>query len=281
MKIKEIVEKILEYHPIFPDDYCGCDDYKCGNPDDECSGIVVALAPTINVIKKAIQLKANLIIVHEPTFYTSIDGPGWYEEFNNSVYNEKRKLLDDNGITIWRDHDHLHAHNPDGIFTGIVKYMGFEGKTELVKDTGGFPHYIVDVGEMTLNDLCKYYVEKIGLNGVRYIGNPDMLVHKIAFVGHLYPQDINNEYSVKVIKTLEIDADVIVPGEIIDWTVLSYVRDAVELGKNKAVLNIGHFNSEELGMKYMKDWLSELINNKVDITYVPSGDMYSFYKKGE
>ena len=57
------------------------------------------------------------------------------------------------------------------------------------------------------------------------------------------------EYSVRVIETLEKKADVILPGEVIDWTTLSYVRDAMDLGMNKAVINIGHFNWEELGMK--------------------------------
>lgn len=280
MKIKEVINKILNYHPKFPDDYDGCDNYKCGNPEDECTGIVIALTPTINVIRKAIELNANLIIVHEPTFYSSLDGD-WNQDFKNSVYEEKVKLLNDNGITIWRDHDHMHANNPDSIFTGVIKYLGFEGKAVLDIDTGGFPHYVIDVGETTLKELCEHYIEKIGMNGIRYIGNLDMPVHKIALVGHLYPEDINNEYSVKVIKTLENDVDVIVPGEVIDWTVLSYVRDAIELGKNKAVLNIGHFNAEELGMKYAKDWLDELLENKIEVTYVPSGDMYNFIKQGE
>ena len=32
MKIKEVIEKILLYHPQILD-YEGCDDYKCGNPE--------------------------------------------------------------------------------------------------------------------------------------------------------------------------------------------------------------------------------------------------------
>ena len=54
MKIKEVIEKILNYHPKFPESYDGCDNYKCGNPEDECTGIVSALRPSIPVIKKAI-----------------------------------------------------------------------------------------------------------------------------------------------------------------------------------------------------------------------------------
>ena len=68
----------------------------------------------------------------------------------------------------------------------------------------------------------------------------------------------------------------ILPGEIIDWTVASYVRDAVQQGRNKAMINLGHMNWEELGMKYAKDWISELVENQVPVTYVPSEDMYRF-----
>ena len=105
MKIREVVERILAYHPATPG-YRGCDDYKCGDPEAECTGVVTALSPNISVIRKAIELNANLIVVHEPTFYTSEDGPGWFEPFGNSVYQEKRKLLDDHGIVVWRDHGH-------------------------------------------------------------------------------------------------------------------------------------------------------------------------------
>ncbi|MBO7698249.1 MAG: Nif3-like dinuclear metal center hexameric protein [Erysipelotrichaceae bacterium] len=286
MKIKEVIEKILEYHPQLKG-YKGCDDYKCGDPEKECTGIVSALTPNIAVIRKAIELKANLIIVHEPTFYTSDDGPGWFEDFPNDVYETKKKLLDENGIVVWRDHDHMHAHDPDSIFTGVLKYLGWQDKAELDADTGLFAHYYVKIDEMSVREVADYLIEKIGINGARIVGDPDARVSRLAVVGHLYPMDYKKkdgskgEYSVKVIETLQKKADVIIPGEVIDWTTLSYVRDAMELGMNKAVINIGHFNWEELGMRYMKDWLSELLQNKIEVTYVPSGDMYRYINKGE
>ena len=285
MKVREVVDKILDYHPHL-EGYKGCDDYKCGDPEVECTGIVTALTPNIAVIRKAIELGANLIVVHEPTFYSSQDGPLWTENFPNDVYEEKKKLLDENGIVIWRDHDHMHAHNPDAIFTGVLKYLGWQDQAVLDDDTGLFAHYIVKIEETSVRELAGYIIDKIGINGARIVGDPEAKVSTLAFVGHLYPQDYHKkdgssgEYSVRVIETLQKKADVIIPGEVIDWTVLSYVRDAMELGMNKAVINIGHFNWEELGMKYMKDWLSELIENKIEVTYVPSGDIYRFVTKG-
>ena len=285
VKNREIIEKILAYHPDLGPDYKGCDDWKCGDPERECTGVITAMVATMNVIRETIRLGANLIIVHEPTFYTSEDGPGWFEDFPNAVYEEKRKLLDDNGITIWRDHDHMHIHNPDGIFTGVIKYMGWEGRAVPDFDTGSFGHYIIDLPEeITLEALCRQLIDTIGLNGLRYIGDPKAKLRRAAIVGHLFPGPCTKkrsdgaemEYGNVITQTLEERVDVILPGEVIDWTTAAYVRDAVQQGRAKAMINMGHMNWEELGMKYAKDWISELLGGAVSVTYVPSEDMYSF-----
>ena len=54
MKIREVIEKILEYHPHL-EGYKGCDDYKCGDPEQECTGVVTAMVPNVAVIRKAIE----------------------------------------------------------------------------------------------------------------------------------------------------------------------------------------------------------------------------------
>lgn len=286
MKNREVIEKILAYHPNLPG-YHGCDDWKCGNPEAECTGIVTALVPTVNIIKKAIALNANLIVVHEPTFYTSEDGPGWFEDFPNAVYDEKRRLLDSHGIAIWRDHDHMHAHSPDSIFTGVIKYLGWEGRAVPDFDTGSFGHYIIEFPEMTVGELCRHIIRSIGLNGIRYIGDPGAKVRSAAIVGHLFPGPCGkkrrdgtpSEYGVQIIRALEEKVDVILPGEIVEWTALSYVRDAVQQGRAKAMINIGHLNWEELGMKYAREWISDLVDGRLPVTYVPSEDMYRYVLK--
>ena len=264
MKIREVIDRILDYHPHL-EGYKGCDDYKCGDPDQECTGIVTALTPNVSVIRRAIDVGANLIVVLE----------------------EKLKLLNEHKIVVWRDHDHMHAHQPDSIFTGVLKYLGWEENAEVDTDTGLFAHYIVKIPEMSVKELAGYLIDRIGLNGARIVGDPEMKATRVALVGHLFPNQYRRkdgsigEYSVKVIETLEKKADVIIPGEVIDWTALSYVRDATDLGIHKAVINIGHFNWEELGMMYMRDWLDDLLDDEMKVVYVASGDMYRYVKKGE
>jgi len=287
MTIQEVVDRILAYHPCLPD-YQGCDSFKCGDPGAECTGIVTALTATVSVVRKAAGLGANLIIVHEPTNYTSADYPGWREDFPNEVFGEKERLLTEHGIAVWRDHDHLHAHRPDGIFTGVLRAFGWEEYHKTDFSMGPFASFLVELPEKTtLKALLKTLRETIGMNGIRYIGPEDMPIGKLALAAHLYPMggaDRRNragfpkEYSVELIRYFEEEGvDAILPGETIDWTLLSYVRDAVQLGQKKAIIQLGHFNWEELGMRYAAQWLPPLLDGKTAVTYVPSEDMYSYY----
>ena len=288
MTIQEVIDKILQYHPAIMR-YTGCDEFKCGDPSAECTGIVTAMDATVNVVKKAAELGANLIIVHEPTNYTSSDRPGWYEDFKNDVFAEKWKILSDNGIAVWRDHDHLHMHQPDGIFAGVLKNLGWFDYAEVDTSMKMFAHFIVTLPEdrqTTLQALLSQLKNTIGMNGIRYIGPSDMPVRKLALVGHLFPGSMKEknhggefkEYSVEIIRYFEEQGvDVLLPGETIDWTVLNYVRDAVQLGQNKAVVTLGHFNWEEMGMRYAKEWVQDLVGDALTVTYVPTEDMYSYY----
>lgn len=285
MKNREVIEKILAYHPQIPD-YHGCDGYKCGDPEAECTGIVSALVPTVDVIRKAAILGCNLIIAHEPIYFQTPDFPEWRGPFRNEIYEKKRELLEQHGITVWRDHDHIHAHRPDGIFTGVLKYLGWEDFYYPAGNEIPF-FYPVQIPEITVAELRAYLMEKLGLNGLRYIGNPSDKVTRIGLCAHLYPggfcpgdTDTNfyQDYATMLIGEMEKEngTQVLIPGEIIEWDVLSYIRDAVAFGKVRACMNIGHFNLEELGMRYAADWIGELIDHQVPIHYIPSGDIFHY-----
>lgn len=285
MKHKEVVQKILGFHPDLGADYDGCDNYKFGDPEDECTGIATAIVADIDVIRKAAEINANLLIVHEPTFYSTPDFPDWRSGGRNEVYEEKCRLLEKNGITIWRNHDHMHAHRPDLIFEGVIKYWGWQDYL-CEDDPFDVPFgYTFKLPQMRVDELGRLLCRKLKLNGLRYLGNDDALIRYAAIVGHLsggfgdLPSPdpaLHREYGTDLIKSMERGLDVIIPGEVIEWTTLSYVRDAVQLGKNKAVMNIGHFSMEELGMRYAEDWIKELVNHELPVNYIPSGDIFSF-----
>ena len=269
MTIRNIIDTILDYHPDIGDRRT-CDVIIGSNPEVECTGILVSIAPTVEIVKKAIEIGANFIFVHEPTFYSGYDDEcEWLE--GNEVYEEKLKLIKENGIVIYRDHDHIHMHNPDGIFHYLIKqleWMDYRTDTESHVPDFKLP-------ETTLGELVKHVKAKMGLDTIRFIGDPNAVVSTVAFCGHLLPNaDTNWSNNDQVAKSW--DYDVVIPGEIVEWTVPLYFHDAKALGKAKGMIMPGHFIQEEAGMRWAQEWLRPLVGDDLNITFVAAGDMFSY-----
>ena len=133
MKISEIIQKLVSFHPPIDESHT-TDVVKWGDPNKECTGIVVTCFASSDVIREAAKLGANLILAHEPLFWTHEDKTDWLAD--SAVFTEKAKLLDDAGIVVWRDHDHIHGGDPghdlkhmDYIFYGIMKELGWRTST--------------------------------------------------------------------------------------------------------------------------------------------------------
>jgi len=276
MTIQQIVDRILAYHPEIPDydlNPNGCDHFKCGDPSQECTGILVTCAASVDIVRKAIELGCNFILVHEPAFYTHLDQLDWLE--GDPVYEQKAKLIADHGIVIWRDHDHIHRHSPDGIFYGMMKELGWE---DYIIDSTARRAEHYRLPETTVEAVARHLIDKMHLNGVRIIGDPAAKVSTVSFISHI--RDGDNETQQKLTKLMmERGIDLVIPFETVDWTIASYVRDAWQLGMNKAMIQPGHISAEELGMKWAVNWLAELIGNAHPIHYCPSADMYGFILK--
>jgi hypothetical protein len=54
------------------------------------------------------------------------------------------------------------------------------------------------------------------------------------------------------------------------------MRDAVDQGRNKAIVFLGHINSEEAGMDYCSSWLKSFIKS-VPVYFVESGSSFWSY----
>ena len=85
-----------------------------------------------------------------------------------------------------------------------------------------------------LGDLVQHVKERMGLEHIRYIGNPDAIVSRIGFCGHLLPGADSN-WSNNAQVAASWDYDVVIPGETVDWTLPLYIRDAADLGKAMAM----------------------------------------------
>ena len=269
MTIQEIINAILAYHPDLGDRRT-CDVIIGSDPDRECIGIAVSIAPTVAVIRKAIELGANFILVHEPTFYSGYDDEcEWLA--GNEVYEEKRQLLLNHGIVIYRDHDHIHTHRPDGIFHYMMKQLGW---LEYIQPGAGLMSQI-KLPETTFGELVQHVKQAMGLETIRYIGNLDAKVSTVGFCGHLLPNESTN-WSNNEQVAAAWQYDVVIPGEVVEWTLPLYIQDAALLGKAKGMILPGHFIQEEAGMRWAEAWLRPLVGDELPITFVSAGDMFQY-----
>ena len=263
MKIQEVIDRILAYHPELPADRPTCDGFKSGDPQAECTGIVTSVQASVDVIRKTAAAGANLLIVHEPTFYSHMDPTDWLE--GDEVYEQKRALLDQFGIAVWRDHDHIHAHDPDGIMTGFAAEMGW---SEYMEEYRGFRSVFV-LPQTTPREICRQMKEKLGLNAVRVIGNLDAPVTRTAIVGHIFDE---REVTSRI---RQENIEVGIALDVMDWTTNSYIRDAGQLGLNRALVLAGHMNTEELGMKWAVNWIRKLVP-ELPVSFIPANDIYQY-----
>ena len=275
MKMKEITKILEKIHkvPLMEETVDGI---KYGDPEAELTGIMVSCCVSIHVIRKAIEEQCNLIIVHEPVFYTHEDKCSWSEK--DSIYQQKVRLLEENHITVYRDHDQIHMQKPDGISYGIMKELGWENYlVSPGKEDIEFSHIIYKLPKTTVRELAEFLKVKLSLDMVRIIGNPEGMVEKVMFCGHILPSEAGTYEEHEFTDVLMNDeADVLIPGELIDWTTANAARDAGELGMNKAILSIGHFNSEELGMKYLAALLKQEVPGELPVMFEAAADMYTY-----
>lgn len=273
MIISEIINALTAFHPQV-DESRTCDTLKWGNAEQECTGIVVSCFASAEVIREAARLGANFIITHEPTFWTHEDETDWLAD--SEVFKAKRELLNEHGIVIWRDHDRIHGGKPsnnpeymDGIFYGIMKELEWE---EYKLDYPNKP-LLFRIPETDAESLGRFLVEKLNLRGLRILGDRTTKVSTVFFCEHIRDHDWKEKEKISRVEAEHIDA--LIPFEMIDWSLAAFVRDSSMLGFPKVMYNVGHFNMEELGMKFMAKWLPKVVGD-VPVHHVFSGDAYDY-----
>ena len=237
------------------------DTLKAGSRDIKVTGIVTTMFATIEVIKKTIALGANFIIAHEPTFYNHQDETTWLA--NDDVYRYKADLLKQHNIAVWRNHDHIHRLNPDGVRMGLLKQLNWlsyfnasESEVLMLPDT-------------SLNSLIQHVKQKLFISKVRYIGNPNQICKKIL----LMPGAAGGTRQIQAMGKYK--PDVLICGEIQEWETAEYVRDAQAKGDKLSLIVLGHIASEEPGSEFMASWLNKNVPG-IKITHIPANNSLSF-----
>jgi putative NIF3 family GTP cyclohydrolase 1 type 2 len=256
---RQVIERI-QSHVGVPWNEKTVDTFKAGDPDTPVTGIATTMMATYDVLVRAAAEGKNLVITHEPTFYSHLDATDAFEKANDPVWAEKEKFIKEHHMVVWRFHDHWHMHRPDGILTGVVRALQWQ------KFQGASPQMFV-VPEITLAQLAVQMKQRLGAQTVRVVGNPQLKVTNVA----LLPGAGGPQSHLRMLQQDDVQALAI--GEVPEWETIEYVNDAAAQGKPKALILLGHIASEQPGMEDCAVWLKGFVT-EVPVSFVPAKELY-------
>ncbi|MCR3758181.1 Nif3-like dinuclear metal center hexameric protein [Clostridium felsineum] len=247
LKVKDLCNIIEDFAPIsLKEDYDNVG-LMLGDREDTVVGILTALDCTIKVIDEAIEKKCNMIITHHPILFKKPSSIT-----NDTLLGKKIIKLIKNNINVYSAHTNLDSVK-NGINDAIVNILGFDNSSILAKNFRAVKEAgigrVVELEEgIQLKELCHRVKENLKVQNLRYCGNDDKKIQKIAIINGS-GQDFFEEARKK-------GADCIITGD----TSYHYVSDYNEMGM--AVIDAGHFGTEWPSVIVMTKMLKDSLNSK-------------------
>jgi dinuclear metal center YbgI/SA1388 family protein len=227
VKIKEIIEKIETFAPLSLAEQWDNTGWQIKLDFDDADKIMLALSPTLDVLQQAKQHGCSLVITHHPLFFSKLK-----QIIPDVLSNKVTIFAIQNNIQIYSAHTNLDK-TQGGINDKLASMLGLldiEVIDGLVR--------VGMVDEMSLEEFVLKCKKTLGCNSVKLI-NPLGLknVKKVAICSGSGSDFINS-----------VEADIFVTGDV-------KYHNAIEV-LDKAVLDVGHFESERVILASLQEILA-------------------------
>ncbi|MCZ6631999.1 MAG: Nif3-like dinuclear metal center hexameric protein [bacterium] len=228
-----------------------------GDPDREVEGIAVAWMPYRWALERARELGANVLVTHEPTFYSHRDLEG--DMADEPASKDKQAFIDDLDITVIRCHDVWDALPEIGIPFAWGNFL------ELGEPVGGERYYnVYEVDPQPARDFARHVAGRtteLGQPTVEFYGDPD---REIRTVG-LGTGCISSPF-----KLYELGADLAIS---VDDIVRAWVAGEWCQDEGRPLLVVNHCVTEEPGMVTLAQYL-EAVYPDIPISHIPQQCTY-------
>lgn len=264
MKLRDIMGELHTlYNPKSAEDWDNVG-LIIGDENKEINKILFCLDVTKEAINKAIDEKVDLIISHHPFVFHAER-----KITSNTLLGEKILKVIENKIAIYSIHT-----NSDMAFSGLNDFIlgKIVGNEDIqvcdIKEYEDYNPYkkVMEIhrrGEIrtktlknsiTLHDLIGKIKKNLNIDFVRYVGDKNREIKKVAIITGAGGSFINKS---------EADVDVFLTGDLGHHNAL----DALE--ENKLLVDIGHYESEYLFVELMEEKMKSFFK----------GEMIKFYDK--
>jgi dinuclear metal center YbgI/SA1388 family protein len=205
---------------------------QSGSSREKVKGILVALDVTEKVLQEATRVGSNVVITHHPLLFRSI------KRLDDSTVAQRLvKLAIQKNLQVLSFHTNLDSTH-EGLNDLLAKKLGLQkGRALIPSPDPKYPRAglgrIGSVRKTSLRDFLKQILRALNLKNLRYVGNLDRVVQKVAVMtgsgAEYFPE------------AKEAGAEVLVTGDV------KYHGALDALAEGVAVVDVGHFASE-IGM---------------------------------
>ncbi len=236
-----------------------------GDPEMTVADIGTAWLPDWDTCRRAVRDGVNLLIVHEPTFYTHWDldeksedlfaaSPAGKKAYSKAVA-DKRTWILDNKLVIIRCHDVLDKVDGFGIPHAFGEFLGFK-KADIVRSR---PYYNVYRTEpRPAAEVARAIARKLTdlrQPGVAFYGDRDRIVDSVGVGTGCFSDPIE-------FMGLEPGLFIAIDDVVRTWTQTVYAKDT---GHPLVVIN--HGTSEEAGVRMLSEHLKKTYPERRVIHY--------------
>jgi putative NIF3 family GTP cyclohydrolase 1 type 2 len=244
-----------------------------GDPETRIIKVGTAWTPYFTTLKDAVNRGINVLIVHEPTFYTHWDLESQEKDFSNipspakeqyiEAVEEKKKWIENNNLVIIRSHDVPDIIKDFGMPFALGRKLGYKNK-----DIVGSKDYynVYRINKARASDVAK----KIALSlkdfsqpGVAFYGDPERFVSTVG----LGTGTICNPQNYA-----ELNPDLCIA---IDDTIRTWVQTTFSEDTGKPLVVINHGTAEEMGMRLLNKFLTRNIPN-LEFIHLNQGCSYKW-----
>jgi putative NIF3 family GTP cyclohydrolase 1 type 2 len=251
VKAREIRDYILERAPWVRRGKT-VDTFKIGDPNIEVRRVAVLWMLTTEAIEQVRRLGANLVVTHEPTFFTHVDDVSVVE--GSTAYQHKRNMLEEAALTVLRIHDSWDPWPKIGIGDSLATLLGLGKPVAAARDGLGKTYGIAPV---KLDRLAQRVAHKVGMESVSVAGDGERIIRRVALAygSQCGPGSMQWFAASR--------ADVVVAGELGQWQDVRFYQDS-----GVAIIQTDHAVSENPGLRNLAKFIRRQFKVPVDFIEV-------------
>ena len=226
-----------------------------GDPGTSVKKIGTCWMSSWETCKKAVDSGVNVLVTHEPTFYTHWDldekngdyfsSPAFTKQLYLDQVEKKKKWINDNDLVIIRNHDTMDALKDLGIPFALGKFLGLNNSDIIASRTYYNVYKVSHQPASVFAANIARKLSEIGQPGVAFYGDPDRQITSVGVgTGCICdPMEFAD---------LKPDVFIAIDDVVRTWTQTAYASDT-----GHPLIIVNHGTTEEMGMRMLNQIIKQ------------------------